>query len=323
MTTTVNRHDAERAMTMLGVPGRLLSRMSGNPGFAANVWVSQTWISERRKVSGYGPNAELQVNVRLDDNCKNGHSTFAITGDVTTPTRRQRGLDIIAGGCLHDDIAAAFPELEPLIRWHLTSTDGPMHYIANTVYHAGDRDHRGLRAGEPTTVVEVVQFGDVPIRHKLENGLAPFLRTIRDHGHNTIESGLKVITVAHENRPGDSYKFAPKYDFAGRGPLKWHECAFDTEEEAARFADAFLNHSPRIYAMATAWSEGKARDLAAARNVAVWPDATDEELCAEPAELRAALEARHPRLMEQFKCDMEAAGLFLFPSDYVAPRGEA
>jgi hypothetical protein len=319
---SVNMHDAERPMAMLGVPGRLLSRMSGNPGFAAGVWVNQRWISEARPARGYGKGAMIQAEVRLDDGCKNGHATFAITADIFARNRNGGKIEI-SGGCCHDDIAAAFPELAGLVRWHLTSTDGPMHYIANTIYHAGDRDHYGRRAGEPSTVVEVVQFGDVPIRHPLKDKLAPFLRSVRDYDRDGIAQALEVISVSHASQPGERFKFAPKYDFAGRGPLPWHGCAFDTEEEASRFADAFLNHGPKIYGMATAWSEGKARDLAAARSTAIWPDATDEELSAEPDVLRAALEARHPRLMEQFRADMEAAGLFLFPADYVAPREEA
>lgn len=39
--------------------------------------------------------------------------------------------------------------LRPLRRWHLCSVDGtPMHYIANTLFLAGDKDCWGLRKGE-------------------------------------------------------------------------------------------------------------------------------------------------------------------------------
>lgn len=38
---------------------------------------------------------------------------------------------------IHDDIAKHFPELAPLLRWHLCSTDSPMHYVANALYWAG------------------------------------------------------------------------------------------------------------------------------------------------------------------------------------------
>ncbi len=68
---------------------------------------------------------DLTINIRYDDECGNGHNTFAITG--TTPD---------TCGCIHDVIVRAMPELEPLIKWHLMSSDGPLHYIANAVYHA-------------------------------------------------------------------------------------------------------------------------------------------------------------------------------------------
>jgi hypothetical protein len=37
---------------------------------------------------------------------------------------------------MHEELAVVFPELAHLTKWHLVSTDGPMHYIANTTYHA-------------------------------------------------------------------------------------------------------------------------------------------------------------------------------------------
>lgn len=51
-----------------------------------------------------------------------------------------------SGGCIHDEVAKHFPELAHLIKWHLSSTDGPMHYVANTVYWAeqGAMTTRGL-----------------------------------------------------------------------------------------------------------------------------------------------------------------------------------
>lgn len=49
---------------------------------------------------------------------------------------------------MHDLIQERVPEYSHLIKWHLVSTDGPMHYIANTLYHASDRDCWGLRKGE-------------------------------------------------------------------------------------------------------------------------------------------------------------------------------
>jgi len=100
----------------------------------------------------------LIATVRHDDQRGNGHNTFSITAELYEPhphrgeptIRHESGktLWLCSGGQLQDEIRKHIPELAPLLKWHLVSTDGPLHYIANTVYHASDRDHRGLRKGE-------------------------------------------------------------------------------------------------------------------------------------------------------------------------------
>jgi len=52
--------------------------------------------------------------------------------------------------------------------------------------------------------------------------------------------------------------------------------------------------------------EGKERELDKARNAAVWPDATDDDLIA-PG-LKERLEARLPQLMQEFKTVVESLG---------------
>lgn len=98
-----------------------------------------------KRINLDGVDCKMTVQLRFDDECGNGHNTFSITADI----RGGRGLQKIdMGGCLHGEISKHFPEFAHLIRWHLVSTDGPMHYLANTTYLASDRDHWGLRAGE-------------------------------------------------------------------------------------------------------------------------------------------------------------------------------
>ena len=152
------------------------------------------------KKTGYkADGTKVVATIRHDDRCGNGHNTFSITADVWYP-EDIRKREPSCCGCCHNDVAEAIPELEPYLKWHLCSTDGPMHYVANTVYLAGDRDCWGT--------------------------------------------------------PGD-----------------------------------------------------KVRQLKAARSVAIWPDATDEELSAPPEELEAALMARLPQLMKDFKEAVESLGL--------------
>jgi hypothetical protein len=94
----------------------------------------------------HGSQLRIVAEVRHDDRCGNGHNSFAITATIDEKCGGQWRDH--SGGCCHDEVAKHFPELAPLIKWHLTSTDGPMHYVANTTYHASDKDHRGLRKDE-------------------------------------------------------------------------------------------------------------------------------------------------------------------------------
>lgn len=132
----------ETAHSINGVSGRLYARHLRSD--APHLFSAQKWVSESRPRPDYGPRAVMNVEIRFDDSYKNGHATFAITATIGNPNAP----DCMACGCLHDEIAETFPELRHLIRWDLCSTDGPMHYVGNTCYHAGDRDHNGLRAGE-------------------------------------------------------------------------------------------------------------------------------------------------------------------------------
>ena len=92
----------------------------------------QALTFQAKYVNNLGHDEKLVAVVRHDDRCGNGHNTFSVTA-----TTYVGGRDI-AGGCLHDEIRNRIPELAPFIKWHLTSTDGPLHYIPNTVYHAGE-----------------------------------------------------------------------------------------------------------------------------------------------------------------------------------------
>jgi hypothetical protein len=94
-----------------------------------------------------GTEYRITATVRHDDRCKNGHNTFSITAQIDAKNARGKWQDA-AGGCCHDEVAKHFPELRPVIKWHLTATDGPLHYIANTLYFAGERDCWGLLKGE-------------------------------------------------------------------------------------------------------------------------------------------------------------------------------
>lgn len=282
-----------------------------NPGFRAEgCHDAQKWVSESRPVKGYGEPTWLRVNIRFDDQCGNKNNSFAITGDIYG----KKGRDI-AGGCLHDDIAAVFPELKHLIKWHLSSTDGPMHYLANTIYFAGDRDSRGRRAGEPSQYDHIIYFGNSPVHNKFKSDeFRAFLLSRLKLGANGCyylpkESGeFSVQSIEYVKKQGGvDYQFDPNYTFTGFGKT-WYDCPFDSRILADEWAKALNGGSVRFASIPTAYSQGKARELDSARSAAVWPEATDEQLSVDSEELRLVLEARLPGLIAAFKADIEAIG---------------
>jgi len=248
----------------------------------------------------YGPremsNGE-RITATAEFSAENGGHVFSLTGEIVDRYGRE-----IAGGCVHDEIARVFPELAPYIKWHLCTTSGPMHYIANTVYHAGGRDHNGRRAGEPWAWDDAVVFGDNPIPHKISGKFVAFLKSCDNFD-------FEVIRVDHRNHGRYGvYQYSPKYTVGGFG-VDWAYCPFDTEQDAFDFVKALQICKPRFVRVPKLFSEGKERSLDAARRTAVWPDATDEELCQEPEALKKALLDRLPALLDEFRRAMRELGL--------------
>lgn len=91
---------------------------------------------------------KIIVKIRYDDQCSNGHNSFGITGRLYERRRKTGRWQDSVCGCIHDEIIKFYPELSKYIKWHLTTSNGPMSYISNTTYHAGDRDCHGLLKGE-------------------------------------------------------------------------------------------------------------------------------------------------------------------------------
>lgn len=75
---------------------------------------------------------ELKATIRFDDECGNGYNAFSITAE-----KRNHNGHVIACGYMHNMIEEHIPEWEPYIKWHLCSTNGPLHYIANSLYWLG------------------------------------------------------------------------------------------------------------------------------------------------------------------------------------------
>ena len=243
-----------------------------------------------------GETLKIIANLRYDDECGNGHNTFSITGDIYYKKGNGQWGDY-GGGCIHDEIGKHFPELKPYLKWHLTSSDGPMHYIANTLYHASDKDCNGKRKHEPYAYRWTVKFADSPISNKISNKFNTFLQ-------DRIGTGdFQVCSFAHEREP-DTY--SDNYSLVGFTE-KWYEAPFNSLIEAQEFCEALNTCKVEFFKIPTQWSKGKDRDLDAARSSAVWPEATDAELIS--PNLKEKLESRHDSLMDEFYHAVVSLGL--------------
>ena len=305
----------EFATKILGVPARMFAATVGGAGYRPGTFTSQK-ASASRSHPDDPENLTVRVELRFDDSCRNGHNSFAITGEVIDKRKRRDG-GVVSCGCIHDDIAKAFPELAILIPWHLTSADGPLHYIANTVYHASNRDYRGKLAGEPWAWDEAIQFGANPIKHKVKAKFWEFLKDAAPHpGRGRFDFEVIEISERKKDSIGGKEEYYRKWTFGGYG-VAWYDCPFNTEEQAFDFLKALQTCDPQFVETPTLFSEGKARDLDAARAAAVWPEATDAELMQEPEALKAALMARHADLVARFRAAMESVGFLWAPPEIV------
>lgn len=242
----------------------------------------------------------LLAVVQYDDECRNGHKTFTITGDHYIDSKW------VAGGVQHDLIAEHLPELVPFLKWHLCSSEGPLHYISNTMYLAGERDCWGCLKGEARSYRKVLKFANFPVEFPFSElfiewleGLSPL--TVSQLLSESIDR-FGVLVVPHPNEP-DTY--SPNYTFSGF-PCEWHECVFDSEREAQQWREVFMQFPFEIKKVPDSWGTGKARELDLARHAAIWPEATDEDLTA-PG-LKERLEARLPALLLEFRKAVEHFG---------------
>lgn len=246
--------------------------------------------NQKKKFVKKTKDGKIIATVRYDDECGNGHNTFAITADI------YEGRRCVAGGCCHEEIAKHFPELKHLIKWHLVSSDEPMYYIENTTYHARNKDNENIEVGEPVNFETRLKFeGSEITMAEPKAGFFEYLKRIKDFDK------IKVKAVKHK-KENDGYKYGDNYTLTGFN-CKWYECPFSDKIEAQEFLANLRLHAISFVRIPTEWCKAVKPNLKAARSCAVAPKATGKQL-----RDKEWLMARLPKLMRKFKTDIEAIG---------------
>ena len=129
-----------------------------------------------------GQQYKITAEVRFDDECKNGHKTFAITGEILREAKTGRWVFDCCGQ-IQDDIAKHFPDLVPFFKWHLCSTDGPLYYLENTLYWVDEGDLEAARktAIWPDATLEQLQ-DEEQLKARLPGLLAEFRAAVESLG---------------------------------------------------------------------------------------------------------------------------------------------
>lgn len=129
-----------------------------------------------------GQQYKITAEVRFDDECKNGHKSFSITGEILRKAKNNRWVFDCCGQ-IQDDIAKHFPDLVPFFKWHLCSTDGPLHYLTNTLYLVSKGDLEAARSTAiwPDATLEQLQ-DEEQLKARLPGLLAEFRAAVESLG---------------------------------------------------------------------------------------------------------------------------------------------
>ncbi len=123
----------------------------------------------------------LFVQMMYGDGSRNGYNTFSIT--YLEYQKTEYGTwKLESCGTNPEKIAEHFPELAQYVKYHLVSTDGPLHYIANTMYHVqkGNLDYARSTAVWPEATDEDLQIPQEELKKKLQERLGGLMRGFRD-----------------------------------------------------------------------------------------------------------------------------------------------
>ena len=129
----------------------------------------------------------LIIDIRLNDECKNGHQDFAITGSIYKKGKPKIDKYYIAGGCIHDDILKVRPDLKIFVTLHLCDYKGiPMHAIANGYYHL-TRRFSNISCSDPKFMATYCEYYRVT---EEQYKVLKLSRSETDYANNLIHLGV-------------------------------------------------------------------------------------------------------------------------------------
>ena len=118
---------------------------------------------------------QWKIEISLDDDCKNGHQDFSLTGTCWEKGKIRIDRNMKFGGACGDTIVKLFPEYEIFERLHICDFNGsPMYPIGNAIYHAKRKGKESLQSYLRLTELEAETLmmyldEEIAFRFHLEN----------------------------------------------------------------------------------------------------------------------------------------------------------
>jgi hypothetical protein len=162
--------------------------------------ITGSWVKKNvraKKYDKHGETYDIEVTYGLYQPYGNKYPYFSITGVIKKQDSSGFWRDV-ACGMIHADIAKQFPELSPLLKWHLASSMGePMHYTVSGRYWYGQigkpkknpSDPDPEKAFKRTVVFGTVEGDEMPtgdvdvwMANRKERLAEAFRQTMREYG---------------------------------------------------------------------------------------------------------------------------------------------
>lgn len=118
---------------------------------------------------------QWKIEISLDDDCKNGHQDFSLTGTCWKRGKSCTDRNMLFSCACGDEIIKQFPEYEIFERLHICDFNGsPMYPIANAIYHAKRKGKESLQSYLRLTELEAETLmmyleDELAFRFHLEN----------------------------------------------------------------------------------------------------------------------------------------------------------
>lgn len=141
---------------------------------------------------------------------------FSVTADIwhgsykpngwTGFRRFQQGLEADSGGCCHEDILRAWPDLQPLVDLHLADDNGvPMHAVANGWYfysgkwHEHDRYDQAKGRSARTMAAQHLRVDEAEMPFGLDKDqFTEYVESLHDMWLEQAKAGRAMLLPAPE-----------------------------------------------------------------------------------------------------------------------------